>query len=268
MTSTPPPDTPRTAADRQLAVPASAPSVFDDIKQIRPDGSEYWSARDLMPLLGYDKWQNFEAAIDRTRAAIHNQNMPVTSHVTDAGKLVQRSQGGSTAKADFELSRFACYLVAMNGDPRKPEVAAAQAYFAARTREAEVRAEMSPFDLMRAQIDRLEAAQRTADEAKAIAEKAETAAEKSGARLDAIEGRHDWYAALGYARLHGLNTSAQALNRLGRAATAVAKDNGIEPVKVPHQLYGTVNSYPAWVWELACEADDTAIAFTEDDRRQ
>lgn len=107
------------------------------------------------------------------------------------------------------------------------------------------RGNLSTFDVLRAQIDQLEAAQRTADEAKAIAT-------RTDARLDAIEGRHDWFAALGYARHHGIaNTSSQFLARVGRQATAIAKANGIEPNKVQHQLYGLVNTYPAWVWELA-----------------
>lgn len=101
------------------------------------------------------------------------------------------------------------------------------------------------FDLMRMMVDKLEEATRVADEAKALATKAE-------ARIDAIEGRHDWYSALGYARVNGIqNTSTQFLNRVGRQASMIAKAHGIEAAKVPHQLFGEVNSYPAWVWELA-----------------
>ncbi|WP_432794455.1 phage antirepressor N-terminal domain-containing protein [Rhodococcus ruber] len=105
---------------------------------------------------------------------------------------------------------------------------------------------LSTFDILRAQIDQLESAQRTAEEAKAIATKTE-------ARLDAIEGRHDWYSALGYARLHGHNTNSQYLKKVGAQATSIARRQDIKPVKVPHQLFGEVNSYPAWVWELAFE---------------
>ncbi|GFG72724.1 hypothetical protein [Mycobacterium botniense] len=109
-------------------------SPFDAIRRTRPDGSEYWSARDLMPLLGYDRWERFADAIRRAQAAAEVQGR-------DAGDLfrgaAKKSSGGRPAE-DFELARFACYLVAMNGDPRKPEVAAAQAYFAIRTRQAEI----------------------------------------------------------------------------------------------------------------------------------
>lgn len=111
---------------------------------------------------------------------------------------------------------------------------------------------LSTFDILRAQIDQLETAQRTADEAKAIATKTE-------ARLDAIEGRHDWYSALGYARLHRMpNTSTQFLNRVGRQASSIAKNRGITPVKVLHQLFGEVNSYPAWIWDIAFDGIEDA----------
>ncbi len=115
------------------------------------------------------------------------------------------------------------------------------------------RGNVSTFDILRAQIDQLEATQRLAEEAKALAA-------KTDARLDAIEGRHDWYSALGYARLHKIeNTSTQFLNRVGRQASMIAKANGIEPVKVPHHLYGEVNSYPAWVWESAFDGRGGAL---------
>ena len=71
-------------------------SPFDHVKQVDDRGEEFWSARDLMPLLGYGtRWQNFDSAVDRVKASIENQNMDVTSHVTDASKKVARPQGGS-----------------------------------------------------------------------------------------------------------------------------------------------------------------------------
>lgn len=107
------------------------------------------------------------------------------------------------------------------------------------------RGNLSTFDVLRAQIDQIEAAHRTAEEAKVIAT-------KTDARLDAIEGRHGWFAALGYARAHGIeNTSAQYLNKVGRQASMIAKAHGIAPEKIEHSLFGKVNSYPAWVWEMA-----------------
>lgn len=107
-------------------------SPFDAIKQVRGDGSEFWSARDLMPLLGYPTWQHFTPAIERAQTSADAQGMNLADLFT-----VARENSGGRPRENFELARFACYLVAMNGDPRKPEVAAAQAYFAVKTREAE-----------------------------------------------------------------------------------------------------------------------------------
>ncbi|MEU2418930.1 BRO family protein [Brachybacterium paraconglomeratum] len=116
----------------------SATSPFDAIKRTRPDGTEYWAARELMPLLGYDTWRSFAAAIDRAMSTAQNQGLHVAVEFSQVSQLADAGNLGSQTRADYELSRFAAYLVAMNGDPRKPEIAAAQAYFAIRTREAEL----------------------------------------------------------------------------------------------------------------------------------
>lgn len=115
--------------------PAAA-TPFDAIRQTTPEGREWWSARDLMPLLGYGAdWRNFHAAIERARATCSNSGGDPVVNFVGATKV---AASGPSAQ-DVHLSRYACYLVAMNGDPRKPEVAAAQTYFAVKTREAETR---------------------------------------------------------------------------------------------------------------------------------
>ena len=111
-------------------------SPFDAIRQTRPDGSEFWSARDLQSLMGYSAWQKFMVPVDRAIATARNQEVDIDEAFTRSVNRVPAG-AGSTARTDFELSRFAAYLVAMNGDPNKPEVAAAQAYFAIQTRVAE-----------------------------------------------------------------------------------------------------------------------------------
>lgn len=107
-------------------------SPFEAIRNVTLDGREWWSARDLMPLLGYDRWENFAAALDRAMAAADAQGHRVDDLFRGSTK-----KSGGRPQQDFELARFAAYLAAMNGDPRKPEVAAAQSYFAIKTREAE-----------------------------------------------------------------------------------------------------------------------------------
>lgn len=117
-------------------------SPFDSIRRTKPDGSEYWSARELMSQLGYTKWQSMEEVIGRSRSACrnsgHNQDehfASVSSIFTNDGK---NSKSFGRPGLDVSLSRYACYLVAMNGDPDKVEIAAAQQYFALKTREAEL----------------------------------------------------------------------------------------------------------------------------------
>lgn len=112
-------------------------SPFDQVKTLTSDGGEFWSARDLMPLLGYKEWRKFAGSIDRAKVSAEAQNVDVTSAFVASDKRVPAGDGWTT-RSDVRLTRFAAYLVAMNGDPRKPEVAAAQAYFAVKTREAEV----------------------------------------------------------------------------------------------------------------------------------
>ncbi|MHC5614951.1 MAG: BRO family protein [Nostoc sp.] len=113
-------------------------SPFDQIRQVDTDGNEYWLARQLQPLLGYTQWRRFEETIERAKLACQNSGYSVDNHFADAGNVVKRKQGGGSSQSDYKLSRYACYLTAMNGDPRKPEIAAAQTYFALKTREAEI----------------------------------------------------------------------------------------------------------------------------------
>ncbi|WP_329103227.1 phage antirepressor KilAC domain-containing protein [Streptomyces sp. NBC_01439] len=108
---------------------------FDAIRQVRPDGSEVWSARALMLLMGYDRWHNFQTAIERAIRAAEN-----TGTFTPEAFYRLREEGtGGAPRTDYLLNRYGAYLVALNGDPvKKPLVAAAQAYFVVRTRQAEV----------------------------------------------------------------------------------------------------------------------------------
>lgn len=111
-------------------------SPFDAIKHEDEKG-EYWFARDLMPLLGYAQWRQFNDAINRARASAAVADVPVHQHFIFADARKNAGQVGRLG-GDFRLSRYACYLVAMNGDTRKREIADAQQYFVVKTRQAEV----------------------------------------------------------------------------------------------------------------------------------
>jgi DNA-damage-inducible protein D len=135
---------------------------FEALKKINEHGAEFWSARDLQSLLGYVKWQKFDTAITRAKASCEASGNVVENHFTDAGNMVTVGSGAKRETADYHLSRFACYLIAQNGDPRKPEIAEAQKYFAVQARRQELS------DQLTADVERLELRKQTAEEFKAL----------------------------------------------------------------------------------------------------
>jgi DNA-damage-inducible protein D len=242
---------------------------FDAIRETRADGSEFWSARRLMPLLGYRSWQNFQVAIARARVTAQSAGYNVAEHFTDVSKM---AAGGGPPTANCELSRLAAYYVAVCSDDTKPEVQAAKTYFVHRTRQAEVieiaLEGANEFDLMRQQtmvinrlIDRLEAHDREIAEASALA--VESSLQSQEALAQAKE-------AMESARLTAeqLNTTAQSLanltakkflstrklppdtdfgdfvRRLGREATRLCGQREIERTDIPHPEFGSVGAYP------------------------
>lgn len=146
---------------------------FEDLKKVNEHGAEYWSARELQPHLGYTQWRRFEDAVKRAVTSCKQSGNEPANHFADAGKMVELGSGSSRDVPDYNLSRFACYLIAQNGDPRKPEIANAQKYFAIQTRRQEIS------DALAADVERLELRKQAAEEFKAL----------SGAARDA--GVHD-----------------------------------------------------------------------------
>ncbi len=110
---------------------------FEDIKIIRADGSEYWMARELAFVLDYTEWRNFTKVIDKAMIACKNSGREIKSDFVDVNKIVK---AGATTKRvkDYELSRYACYLIVQNGDPRKEVIALGQTYFAIQTYRQEI----------------------------------------------------------------------------------------------------------------------------------
>ena len=112
--------------------------TFESIKHIRENRSEFWYARELAQVLEYAKWENFSKVIDRAMLACKNSGYVITDHFPDVRKTIKMPKGAEKRVVDYELSRYACYLIVQNGDPRKEVIACGQTYFAIQTRRAEV----------------------------------------------------------------------------------------------------------------------------------
>lgn len=111
---------------------------FEDIKHIDENGVEFWYARELMPILQYSNWQNFEKIINKAKVSCENSDISILDHFTDVNKMVQIGSGAYREQIDYKLTRYACYLIAQNGDSRKKVIALAQTYFAVQTRKQEI----------------------------------------------------------------------------------------------------------------------------------
>jgi DNA-damage-inducible protein D len=106
----------------ESSLPALGGTSFEGLKQTNQHDAEYWSARDLQPLLGYSQWRRFEQAIERAITSCNESGNNSNHHFAGAGKPIPGGKGAVQVVQDYQLSRFACYLIAQNGDPRKPEI--------------------------------------------------------------------------------------------------------------------------------------------------
>lgn len=170
-------------------LPDEAAPSFEALKCLNEHGAEYWSARDLQPLLGYSQWRRFEDAIRRAMTSCEQSGNKSGHHFAGAGKMIETGKGAVREVADYHLSRFACYLIAQNGDPRKAEIARAQKYFAIQTRRQELSDEYA------ADMERLELRRQAAEEFKALS----GAARQSGVQDRMFGVFHD----AGYKGMYG-----------------------------------------------------------------
>ena len=112
--------------------------LFEDIKHIDENGSEFWYARELQKALDYKKWERFSNVIKNAMMACKQSDCNVSNHFPGSGKMINLGKGGNRNVIDYKLSRYACYLIAQNGDSRKKVIALAQTYFAIQTRRQEL----------------------------------------------------------------------------------------------------------------------------------
>lgn len=119
---------------------------FESIKRVDENGVEYWEARELMSLLGYDRWENFEKVIKKAKVSCFESGQKEENHFRDIKKMVDIGSNTVRLVRNYELDRYACYLIAQNGDPKKTEIAVAQTYFAIQTRRQEVFEQLTDAD--------------------------------------------------------------------------------------------------------------------------
>jgi DNA-damage-inducible protein D len=117
---------------------ATVMAALDNKKREAPNGEDYWMARDIQTILGYDRWENLQAVILKARTACSGSGVNPDYHFLDTTKVIRAGKGAKLERGDCYLTRYACYLIAMNGDSTKAEVATAQTYFAVQTRRQEI----------------------------------------------------------------------------------------------------------------------------------
>lgn len=240
----PRPQTVRAQANRMVPSTTQPPeyggSPFDSIRREDENGIGRWSARELMDLMGYSRWESFQVPLNRAMKAAANMSLDVTCLFR---RSPEKSTGGRPG-GDYDLDREAAYLTAMNGDPNKPEVAAAQVYFAVKTREAETAPRLPDLsDPLAALKHASEQWSKSVELALAERRRAEVAEASVQALLPAATA-WETFCATG------------ATLSVGAAAKYLLQRHGVNTGR--NKLYGTLRSLD-WVFKRTCEPKGEAV---------
>lgn len=196
--------------------------TFESIKHINEYGEEYWLARELQPVLEYAQWRRFSDAIERAKLACKNSGFAVEDHFADVGKMVDIGSGAEREIDDVMLSRYACYLIVMNGDPRKEVIAIGQSYFAVKTRQQEL---IDNYEQMTEDQKRLAIRNEMIAHNKSLAEAAQMAGieDPRDYAIFQNKGYQGLYGGLGAKEIHarkGLKKSQKILDHMGSTELA------------------------------------------------
>ena len=196
--------------------------TFESIKHINEYGEEYWLARELQPVLEYAQWRRFSDAIERAKLACKNSGFAVEDHFADVGKMVDTGSGAEREIDDVMLSRYACYLIVMNGDPRKEVIAIGQTYFAVKTRQQEL---IDNYEQLSEDQKRLAIRNEMIAHNKSLAEAAQIAGvvDPRDYAIFQNKGYQGLYGGLGAKEIHarkGLKKSQKILDHMGSTELA------------------------------------------------
>lgn len=196
--------------------------LFEDIKHIDENGVEYWLARELQPVLEYSQWRRFSETVERAKEACKNSEQNIQDHFADVGKMVSLGSGSERKIDDIKLSRYACYLIVMNGAPRKEVIALGQTYFAVKTRQQEL---SENYNELSEEQKRLAIRKEMKEHNKSLAEAAQMAGIEKQRDYAVFQnkGYQGLYGGLGAKQIHerkGLKKSEQILDFMGSTELA------------------------------------------------
>lgn len=197
-------------------------SIFENIKHVNEYGQEFWYARELQKALGYTEWRNFTKVITRAKEACAGSGASISECFVEVNKTSPMPHGGEKLKLDIMLSRYACYLIAMNGDPSKKVIALAQTYFAVKTRQQEL---IEDYDRLSEEQKRLAIRREMIEHNKSLAEAAQKAGVNTPQEYAVFQnkGYQGLYGGLTMREIHarkGLKKNEKILDHMGSTELA------------------------------------------------